>query len=214
MEDMVLLCETGRKSVASFMNIMDKYLPMASRVSYRIMCDRADCVHITKTVFLSLWKSPETFMTRSSLQHEILKRTCQLCRRRLLRRRLLMLFSITPDVYVMARPAVPSLDEYVAREVWEIFCRASLHCTDRQRVLFTLCELENIDMRSAVSAGIIYSINADKSLENARARIREELEIFGRQQDYTSYVAVLRKVEDQLSDNVMLKRSILDVVVS
>ena len=114
----------------------------------------------------------------------------------------------------MARPAVPSLDEYVAREVWEIFCRASLHCTDRQRVLFTLCELENIDMRSAVSAGIIYSINADKSLENARARIREELEIFGRQQDYTSYVAVLRKVEDQLSDNVMLKRSILDVVVS
>lgn len=210
MEDSVLLCETGNRNLSSFMIIMDRYLPMVSRISYRIMCDRADCVHITKAVFLALWKSPSAFSTASSLRYEIVKRTCLLCRRRLFRRRLLMIFSITPEVYVMSRPSVPSLDEYVARQVWEIFCRASLNCSDRQRVLFTLCELEGIDMMSAVSAGRFFPIDADVSLENARSRIREELDLYGRQQEYASYVAVLRKVEDQLADNVMLKRLILD----
>lgn len=65
-------------------------------------------------------------------------------------------------------------------------------------------------MMSAVSAGRFFPINADVSLENARSRIREELDLYGRQQEYASYVAVLRKVEDQLADNVMLKRLILD----
>lgn len=131
--------------------LMDRYLSLVSRTSYRIMCDRRDSEWITVGVMMSIWQDLGSFPDDALLELEILRRTCRQCRIRLLRRRLLSLFSIDPDIFVASSPTVPSYDEYIARQAWQIFCRASSGLSDRQRVAFTLCELENIPEKTVAT---------------------------------------------------------------
>ena len=47
-------------------------------------------------------------------------------------------------------------------------------------------------------------------LEEARVMLKDELDIFGRMDDYISYLGFLRKIQDQLTDTLRLQRCILD----
>ena len=46
-------------------------------------------------------------------------------------------------------------------------------------------------------------------LEEARVMLKDELDIFGRMDDYISYLGFLRKIQDQLTDTLRLQRCIL-----
>lgn len=206
----VLLNEIRYGNRQAFKEIVIRYLPLVSRTSYRIMCDRSDSETVTRSVFLSLWRDPRSFEGR--VAQELLFRTCRQCRIRLIRRTIYTIFSINQDVFVFSAPAVPSADEYVARKAWEVFCRASDNCTGTQRVAYTLCELEGLSTEDAASVGRIIPSLIKDALERARENIRTELDYYGRMEDYESYVVFLRKVEDQLTDCTRLQRSIMDSI--
>ena len=212
MTDEGFIFEIRKGRINALKDLMDLYLPLVSRTSYRIMCDRSDSEHITRAVFLSLWRNPESCFSPASIRTHLLKMTCRHCRWRLLRRRILSLISVNPDIYVIHSPQAASADEYAARQAWEIFCRASRNCSDRQRVIYTLCELEGISMKQVLSAGIMLDIAVGDSLEAARQAVKVELDHFGRMNDYNAYVSFLRKVEDQLTDKVKLQRDILSII--
>lgn len=195
-----------------FRKLMDRYLSLVSRTSYRIMCDRKDSEWITVGVMMSVWRDPVSFPDETSLEYEILRRTCRLCRLRLLRRRLLSLISIDPDIFVASSPTVPSYDEYVARQAWQIFCRASSGLSDRQRVAYTLCELEDIPEEAVATMGGFFLVSVTDALNDAREAVMQQLEHYGRMSDYAAYIGFLRKVEDQLTDRVGLQRRIMQSI--
>ena len=37
--------------------VLDRYMPMVSRTSYRILCDRDDSEDVTQEVFIRVWKN-------------------------------------------------------------------------------------------------------------------------------------------------------------
>lgn len=189
--------------------ILDTYLPLVSRTSYRIMCDRKDSEIITERVMLSLLRKPGPFPCETEIMKGLLEKTCRSCRLRLFLRKVQQFLSYGPDVFVVSSPVVPLYDEYVARQAWQVFCRASSGFTDRQRTAYTLYELEQLPYD--VVAGIVgISHNAlIRDLDAARRLVGEELDHYGRIQDYDAYIGFIRKVEDQLTDKAGLQRKIL-----
>jgi DNA-directed RNA polymerase specialized sigma24 family protein len=212
MEKQTLTGRLSRSSLEAFSELLDVYVPLVSRTSYRIMCDRADSEFITVSVMLSMWNDRMSFRDDMPLMQELLRRTCRACRRRLFRRRILMLMSIDPDVFVAASPVVPSYDEYIARQAWQIYCRASADFSDRQRFAYTLCELGGLSLASAAEGRGFRVSNLHAALAEARAAVKEGLAMYGKIGDYEAYVGFLRRVKDQLTDKVGLKRRIMGFV--
>lgn len=212
MEKQTLTGRLSRSSLEAFSELLDVYVPLVSRTSYRIMCDRADSEFITVSVMLSMWNDRMSFRDDMTLMQELLRRTCRACRRRLFRRRILMLMSIDPDVFVAASPIVPSYDEYIARQAWQIYCRASADFSDRQRFAYTLCELGGLSLASAAEVSGFRVSNLHAALAEARAAVKEGLAMYGKIGDYEAYVGFLRRVKDQLTDKVGLKRRIMGFV--
>ena len=55
----------GRQDALSV--VLDRYMPMVSRVSYRILCDRCDSEDVTQEVFIKVWRNSSGFDGRYSL---------------------------------------------------------------------------------------------------------------------------------------------------
>ena len=214
MEDRVLLKGVLHGSVPAFKKLMTEYIPLVSRTSYRILCDRSDSEYVTREVFIMLWHDPLFFMYERTLPYALLRKTCTLSRMRLMRRRMYKLFSIYPDVFVVSSPIVASADECIARQAWEVFCRASLNCSETQRVIYCLCELEGMSLKEAAYVGRYPEFMVEDALDAARKKVKEELDVYGRMGDYISYVSFLRRVEDQLTDKVRLQTSIIQDLFS
>lgn len=214
MEDRILLKGVLHGSVPAFRKLTTEYIPLVSRTSYRILCDRSDSDYVTREVFVSLWHDPLFYMVGESLEAELIRKTCHLCRMRLLRRKLYRIFSVQPAIFVISSPVEPSVDEFIARQTWEIFCRASLNCTDRERIVYVLCELEGMSVHSVAQAGNFLEFTVTESLAQARRKVGEELDRYGRMDDYIAYVGFLRKVQDQLTDRVRLQNSIMQELFS
>ena len=189
-------------------DIISRYLASVSRISYRILCDRMDSESVTLALFTMIWNDPQSFNGTIPIDHMVVRRTCSLCRHRLLRRKFLRLFSINPEVYISAVPVVPGAEDFISRQAWTLYCRAVESYSDRQRVVFSLCELEGYTIGQVAEIIGIGVSRVDKDLEDARNKLRDELDYFGRMNDYSLYIGFLRKVRDQLTDTIRLQRCI------
>ena len=170
---------TGRQDALKV--LMDRYMPMVSRTSFRILCDFSDSGIVISDTFIRVWKDASAFDGSMALSVWLLRITCGLCHGRLRRRRLLDLVSIRPDVYEASAPAPPSPDEdYITRETWAIFCRASHELSSKQRVVFTLRQLEGFSTEETALITGMSSDNIRQNLHIARQRLRQELEKYGK----------------------------------
>ncbi len=169
----------GRSEALRF--IMDRYMSMVSRTAYRILCDRPDSEDVTQEVFIKVWRKASAYDDRYSVSTWLYRITCNLCFDRLRRRRILDVFSIRPSVYESSAPAALSPEEdFITKETWAIFCRASMGLSPKQRTVFTLRDLEGL---SVGQVGAITGMTADQIKSNlhiARKRIRQELERYGK----------------------------------
>lgn len=160
--------------------LMDRYMPMVSRTSYRVLCDREDSDAVTRDTFIRLWKNSSAYDGSMNLSFWICRITCGLCHVRLRRRSLLDLLSIRPAVYETSAPAALSPEEdYITKETWAVFCRASQELSPRQRIVFTLWELEGfVPEEIALITGMSYD-HIRSNLHVARKKLRQELEKYG-----------------------------------
>lgn len=161
--------------------VLDRYMSMVSRTSYRILCDREDSEDVTQEVFIKVWRNASDFDGRYSLSTWIYRITCNLCYDRLRRRKVLSLFSITHSVYETSAPMALSPEEdFITKETWEIFCRASRHLSPKQRAVFTLRDLEGLDTEEVESVTGLTADQIKSNLHIARKKIRQELERYGK----------------------------------
>ena len=161
--------------------IMDRYMTMVSRTAYRIMCDRPDSEDITREVFIMVWRNASSYDGRYSVSAWLYGITCNICLKRLRRRRIMELFSIRPSVYELSAPAAMSPEEdFITKETWAIFCRASLELSPRQRIVFTLLDLEGLSAEEVISITGMTTDEVKDNLHIARKKIRQELERYGK----------------------------------
>jgi DNA-directed RNA polymerase specialized sigma24 family protein len=129
-------------------------------------------------------------------------------------RKLYDIFSVRPDIFVVQTSPGVSRDEYIARQVWEVFCRASSHCTDRQRIVYSLHELEGVPLSETAEVAYYLPFTVEEALEEARSSVKEELDRYGRISDYNSYVGYLRNIDNQLIDRSKLMNNIMQEIFS
>ena len=125
--DMTLMKEVAYGSMEAFEELMDRYLDLVSRTSFRIMCDRTDSEYVTARVFVSLWHDVLDYDDSFTLGEWLLRKTCHLCRLRLTRRHILNIFGVVNDVFVNVSPKADDEDDYVTKQAWELHCKVSSH---------------------------------------------------------------------------------------
>ncbi len=161
--------------------LMDRYLPMVSRISYRILCDIKESEEVTRDVFIDVWKTAELYDFRTSVSLWICRMVYRLCRLHLLKLRILDLISGHSSVYETSAPAPVSPEEdYNTKETWGIYCRAARFLSTKEIAAFVFIELEEMPV-SDVSR--IMGMNSSSVRENllvARGKIKEELKKYGK----------------------------------
>ncbi len=161
--------------------LMDRYLPMVSRVSYRILCDISESEEVTKEVFMKVWRSAGEYDFRRGVSIWICRIIYNLCYIHLRRQRFLDLFTKHPSVYETSAPQPLSPDEdYNTKETWAIYCRASRFLTIRQASVFVFRELEEL---STEDVSEIMNMRSDRIRDNlltAREKIKQELARYGK----------------------------------
>ena len=179
--DAYLMREVALGRSAALKIIMDRYMSMVSRTSYRILCDRSESEDVTQEVFIKVWRNAASYDERYSVLTWLYRITCNLCFDRLRRRRFMDLFSIRPSVYESSAPAAMSPEEdFITKETWAIFCRASQGLSPKQRTVFTLRDLEGLSTEKVASITGMTADQIKSNLHIARKKIRQELERYGK----------------------------------
>ena len=161
--------------------VMDIYMPIVSRISYRILCDRPESEEVTREVFINVWRNASSFDGRHSISAWLCRITCNLCFRRLRMRHFMEIFSSRQYVYEYSAPLAESPeDDFITKETWAIFCRASQVLTPMQRAVFTLMELEGLSVEDTAAATGLKPNQIKNNLQIARKTIRKELERYGK----------------------------------
>lgn len=199
----------GCGDMRAMKHLLDKYLDMVSRTSFRILCDRKDSEAVTRDVFVHAWNYSEKFDGSIPLEIWLLRLTSRYSRLRVTRRRIMYLFGQRPDLFVTTSPKAADYDDYVTKQAWELFCRASAKLSPRQRTLFTLCVLEEVSKEEASMITGISRRCMTGPLSIAESRIRKELRRYGKPDDYDRYVGFLRKVAEGFTEHDRLKRIIM-----
>lgn len=179
--DAILMEEVVLGSHEALRLVVDRYMSMVSRTSYRILCNRADSEDVTQEVFVKVWRNASSYDARYSISTWIYRITVNLCYDRLRRRRAMDFFSISPSVYEASAPVTLSPEEdFITKETWAVFCRASQELSPKQRAVFTLRELEGLSTEETASITGMTTDQIKSNLHFARKRIRQELEKYGK----------------------------------
>ena len=210
--DMTLMKEVSYGSMQAFDELMNRYLDLVSRTSFRIMCDRRDSEYVTARVFVSLWQNVLDYDDSFTLGEWLLRKTFHFCSLRLTRRRILNIFGVVPAVFVNVSPKADDEDDYITKQAWELHCKVSAHMTVLQSAAYAMCILDGMSEDTVAKITGVTRYRIGLALERAEEKVHSELQYYGRENDYARYNAFLRKVADSLTDMERLKKMIIFAV--
>lgn len=180
-EDADIIRSVAGGRLDAFRLVVERYMDMVARTSWRILCDRNAGDEVTRSVFMWIWKRSSSYDEILSVRAWIYRITCSFCYERLRRRRWLDILAMSPDVYDKSAPqALSEEDDYITKETWVVFCRASRELTAEQRVVYVLYELEGVSLHEAAAITGKHFDEAGRDLRTARNRVKRELEIYGK----------------------------------
>lgn len=207
--DFALMKDVSYGSTDAFYVLMDRYMEVVSRNSFRIMCDRDDSENVVLKVFVSFWDDVLDYDDRFTLEEWLLKKTCLYGRIRISRRRILRIFGVTTDVFVNASPKVDDQDDYITKQAWQLYCRAVSRMSVLQIFVFALCRIEKMsEDRVALIMGMSRS-RVLSVLKRADEKVGMELKHYGKESEFEKYIGFLRKVSDSLSDTAKLRKEVM-----
>ena len=210
--DITLMKGVAHGDIEAFEELMDRYLDLVSRTSFRILCDIEDSEYVTVRVFTSLWYDVLDYDDRFTVGEWLLRKTFAFSRMRILRRRVLHLFGIADSLFINVSPTVEDQDDYVTKQAWTLHCRAVSHMTPLQIYVYAMCILDGMSEDKVAFTIGVSRHRVRTSLDKAEEKERSELKMYGKENEYYRYNAFLRKVSDMFTDMDKLKKMIIFAV--
>ena len=154
--------------------LIRKYRQLVFRTALRIMCRSCEAEDITQDVFIKVWQQAGRYNGQSSLSTWLYRITANLSLDKLRRRKLIPSWiSNGMSGKNGDRTEISAEDRLIASEEWEIFVKASEKLSPKQRMIFTLKEIEELDTEEVTR---ITGMNADQIKSNlylARRTVRK-----------------------------------------
>lgn len=210
--DIALMKDVSYGNMDAFEELMNRYLDLVSRTTFRILCDRNDSESVTTQVFVSLWHDVLDYDDRWSVEEWLLRKAFAYCRLRIVRRRILSIFGVENDVFVNVSPRAENVDDYITKQAWELHCRTSSHMTSLQSAVYALRVLEDMSEDKVSLITGANRLRVESALHIAEEKVRSGLKNYGKGRDYDRYNSFLRKVADSLTDMNKLKKMIIFAV--
>lgn len=206
--DIALLKDIAAGNPDALSVVMDRYLAIVSRTSFRILCDRADSEYVTAKVFYSLWNDVLDYDDRFTLEEWLLRKTCFYSRIRITRRRILRVFGFTNDLFVNTPPTADDEDDYLTKQAWELYCRATADMTPLQSACYALCVLDGLPEEIVAKITGMTRFRIGVALKRAKDKVRNQLSHYNKKDDFEKYNGFLRKVAFSLTDDGKLRKMI------
>jgi RNA polymerase sigma-70 factor (ECF subfamily) len=204
-----LMYSIGCGDMRAMRHLMDEYLDLVFRTSFRILCDRKDAEVVSQDVFVHAWNDAAAFDGTMSLEAWMLHHTCRYARMRIVRRRIMYIFGERPDLFVTTAPKAPTYDDYVTKQAWELYCRISVEMSITHRILFALCVLEGISEKDASVITGTSRRRISGLISSAESRFKKSLRRLESSDDYYRYIGFLRKVDEGRTEYDRIKRMIM-----
>ena len=111
------------------------------------------------------------------------------------------MLAVHPDVYDTSHPSLPWEDDYIIKQAWEMYCRSCGKLSLRERVIYTLCELEGLTVTKVHYITALRPSAIIDALMHARSMQKNHM-------SYRTYVSFLRRMTISLADTYELEREI------
>ena len=154
--------------------IMDRYRPMVLRLANRLLCDEQVCKDIAQEVFIRVWQKAHRFNPQYAPSTWIYSITCHLCYDQLRRQKWLLPLSrlgFLPDD--KSDNSVIPLEQ---RELWSLYKKVSQSLPVKQRMVFTLREIEGCDTQETARLLGMTADQVKSNLSQAKKTVRAKLE--------------------------------------
>lgn len=161
--------------------IIRKFRPLVYRTALRIVCDPDEAEDITQEVFIKIWRQAWRHDGRSALSTWLYRIACNRAIDHIRRRRtfIIRLSGRDQDRFRTLERHLPeekSAEESIIRtEEWELFRKISGKLSPKQRIIFTLKDMEGLSTEEVMQ---ITGLGADRIKSNlylARKAVREML---------------------------------------
>lgn len=207
--DIILLRDISEGNADAFKELLNRYLDLVSRTSFRILCDRYDSEYVTEKVFVTIWHDVLEYDDSFTVGEWLLRLTYRECRVRMTRRHILQIFGVQNDVFVNVSPRVEDHDDYVTKQAWTLHCRTTSHMSPLQCAVYAMCVLDGMSVDTVSKITGRTHLRVEAALRISKEIVLSELQSYGRGESYCRYNVFLRKVADSLADYDRLVRGIL-----
>lgn len=199
--DLALMKDVSRGSRESYLILVNRYVDLIFRNAFRILCNREDANAVTLKTFRALRNNILQYDDRFTLAEWLLKKLCIYSRMRITRRRALRFFGVSAELYVGAAPVSDHQDDFLVKQAWELYCRATKRMTPLQCIVFSLYVLEGLPQdRISEMLGLPH-LTIVMATRHAEEKVIEELRHYKRDDDYHNYIYFLKKVADSLKSD-------------
>lgn len=175
-DDRTLICRISNGDEEAMKMLVHRYWPLVFRTSLRIVCDRHEAEDISQEVFIRVWKSAGRFDRNGSITAWIYRITCNRATDILRRKKFFPSYKKKQDETSRADGETSPEERLIASEEWKIFTEASEMLSPKQRIVFTLKEIEGLDTPAVTQITGLDADSIKSNLYHARKKICRILE--------------------------------------
>ncbi|MBR0045986.1 MAG: sigma-70 family RNA polymerase sigma factor [Bacteroidaceae bacterium] len=176
-EDIVLRCQRGEKE--AFRNVVQTYQRMVFSLALKLLCDEEEAKDMVQETFIRVWKNMGEYDLQKSFSTWIYTIATRLCLDRL--KNMKHTVPMPEDEKVLRRFASDTdTHRTLENREWVSIVRMLAEgLGEKQRMMFTLCQLEGLSSSEVEEITSLDAQQVKSNLYVARQTIRERLKQLG-----------------------------------
>ena len=175
--NIITRCQQGEKD--AFRWVVKTHQRMLFSLALKMLCDEEEAKDIVQETFIRVWQSIRTYNPEKPFTTWIYTIVSRLCLDRL--KRMSRIVTMPEDELVMRRFATESDSQRILEnQEWVSIVRTMADgLSDKQRLVFTLCQLEGLSSEEAQEITGLDARQVKSNLYVARQTIRKRLAALG-----------------------------------
>ena len=178
--EIIARCQRGDKS--AFRTVVENYQRMVFSLSLKMLADEEEAKDVVQDTFIRVWQSIRSYDPQKPFRTWLYTIATRLCLDRLKREK--PLISLPDDERTLHRFVSDDSQRQLENAEWAAIVRLLAEgLSEKQRIAFTLCQLEELSLQEAEEITDMDARQLKSNLYVARQTIRKRLKDLGYEED-------------------------------